>query len=697
MDIEAFAPQLQQDVLARSEACGLLQQEAFFEAVSDMLIGAGEVTEANYSQHRQTGVQIDGYGGSPQDEDGVIKLMLIDYDPDFGANASIGRTEIQTILKRGENFLQRTVGGDYVRQLEESSDVYALARMIRRQWKDILKIKFIILTNKQLSARFKDDSVRLGVIDETPVMLSIWDMKRLAEVWGQGLEREPLMVDFRELGYTVNALPANTGNSDFPSYLTVVPGSAIADIYDRYGTRLLEQNVRVFLQARGNVNKGIQTTILDAPEMFFAYNNGLTATVEDIELAAGPEGLTIAALHNLQIVNGGQTAASIYLMSPYSRKRWRKGQNPDLARVFVQMKISVVPPEKTIDVVPKISRFANSQNKVSDADFFSNHPFHVQIERFSQRIIAQPRSGSFTPTRWFYERMRGQYQNARGGLSGAALKEFDAKNPRSQVITKTDLAKFLMPWEGKPEIAQRGAAKCFMEFASLIESKWDQDQAFCNEDYYREAVVKAILFRHTERIVSGQPWYEGGGNRAPIVIHTVGKLAADLDRLGKVFPFQRVWQVQELTPAAEAVLTGLTTVVKDVVLNPPMEGHLPTEWGKQQACTERLRSTPFEYSPEFTDELLTDSEYQSDRDSARKDHKLAETVNAQIFVSRQGPPFWESVRDWGVSRQQLTLKDVDLLNVAINNPLPTERQADYVYKLYAKMKEQGLPVEPRQD
>jgi hypothetical protein len=697
LETQTFAPQLQQDVLARSEATGVLQQEAFFDAVSDMLVDAGEVSEANYSQHKQVGVQVDGYGGPPQDEDGVIKLMLIDYDAAFDPSATITRTEIQTLLKRGEGFLTRVRNGKYVAQLEESSEVYALARMIQKQWRDILKIRFIVLTNRVLSNKFKDDSVKLADIDDTPVMLSVWDLGRMADVWGQGIEREPLVVDLPSMGYSIPALPANMGNADYPSYLTVMPADAIADIYDKYGTRLLEQNVRVYLQARGKVNKGIQQTILDAPQMFFAYNNGLTATVEDIDLEATPEGLAIRRLTNLQIVNGGQTAASIYLMSPYSKKRWTRGWNPDLSNVFVQMKISVVPSSKTVEVVPKISRFANSQNKVSDADFFSNHPFHVRVERFSQRIIAQPRSGSFTPTRWFYERMRGQYQNARSGLFGVALKEFDAKNPRAQVITKTDLAKFLMPWEGRPEIAQRGAAKCFMEFASMIEQRWDQSDSFCNEDYFRESVAKAILFRQTERTVSGQSWYEGGGNRAPIVIHTLGKLAGDLSRTGKVFPFQKVWQTQDLTAAAGAVLVSLTTAVKDVILNPPVAGRLPTEWAKDPECTKRLAALDFEYPPEFLDELLSTAEYQGTQVWARKDQKLTESVNSQIFVAKQGPLFWEAVRDWGESREQLTQKDMNLLDVAISEPLPTERQAEYIYKLYTKLKKAGMPVEPPEE
>jgi len=694
MTLEEYQQQLAQDVMAKAEAQGMLQAEAFFDVVTELLVDCGELSEAHYAQHLQTGVQIDGYGGLPNDEDGTMKLILVDYDAHSEQMPTLTTTDARSVLKRGENFLQKALTPSYVSALEESTEVYRLARLVNDQWKNILKIRFILITNKVLSARFDPSGISLGTArQDTPLLLSVWDLRRLAEVASQSMEREPLTVDFREMGYDVSALPANVAGSDFPSYLAVLPGMALADIYDKYGTRLLEQNVRVFLQARGKVNRGIQDTILDEPEMFFAYNNGLTATVESLETEPSAEGLRLTLLRNLQIVNGGQTAASIHRMSEYSRKRWDPKWRPDLSRVYVQVKISIVPPAHATDIVPKISRFANSQNKVSDADFFSNHPFHVTIEQFADRLFAPPKQDSLTSTKWFYERMRGQYQNSRSKLFGAQLREYDTKVPRFQVITKTDLAKFLMPWEGKPEIAQLGAAKCFMEFAAMIEARWDADPSFCNEAYFRASVAKAILFRRVERIVSDQSWYEGGGNRAPIVIHTLGKLAADLKRLGRAFSFERVWREQKLSDLTESVLIALTTVVKDCILNPPKEGQLPTEWAKQQACTKRVSDIPFDYPEPFLDETLSLDEYQGDLRDARTDQRLTQSVRAEIFVIQQGQLFWESVRDWAESRGHINQKDKGILNAAINGT-PTERQADYIWKLWQRLQAAGCPIEP---
>src|SRR5690606_25821405 len=152
-------------------------------------------------------------------------------------------------------------------------------------------------------------------------------------------------------------------------------------IYDLYGGRLLEQNVRTFLQATRGVNKGIRKTILEEPQMFFAYNNGISATAASANLEKIGDQVLLKRLDNLQIVNGGQTTASIFNVM-------KRDNAANLEKVRVQMKLSVVKEDLVDMIVPKISLYANSQNKVSDADFFSNHPFHRRIEKFSRNVWA---------------------------------------------------------------------------------------------------------------------------------------------------------------------------------------------------------------------------------------------------------------------------------------------------------------------
>lgn len=681
--------QLLQEVTARAESAGILQAEAFFDVTTEWLVEIGVFSEAHYSQHRQTGVQIDGYGGNLADEDDAIKLILLDYSPTSEGVETLTATDLNAVLKRASNFISKSLKREFIETLEESTDAYKIARTIFENLSKIRKIQLFLITNRALSNRVKE--IKLTDVGDIPLTITVWDMRRFSELYEQGSEREPLTVDFEELGYEVNALPANYPGSKFASYLSVLPGEALADIYDDYGTRLLEQNVRVFLQARGKVNKGIQGTILDEPEMFFAYNNGITATAEEIVFKENEGQLFIQKILNLQIVNGGQTAASIYRMSKYSKKFWKKGQEPSLKKVYVQMKISVVPPEKALAVVPKISRYSNSQNKVSDADFFSNHPYHVEIENIAKKVLASTREGTVSSTKWFYERMRGQYNNEKAKFTGAQQKEFAAKNPRNQMFTKTDLAKFLLVWEGKPEVAALGAAKSFNKFAVMIGERWDQNNAFVNEHYFKECVAKGIIFRQTEKIVSAQRWYEGGGDRAPIVIHTLGKLAADMKAMKMTVDFMGIWNRQDLSPQERDAITLVAEIVKDAVRNPPGEGMLSTEWAKRADCTKAIAGIEISYPAQFLKALISMEDHRADTARAKAEQKNLNGWDAQALVISQRPKFWVKVREWAIAREYLNPKERDLLEVASNNPLPTEKQALAIMEIYQRLAERNCP------
>jgi hypothetical protein len=684
------------NIAANAEAKGVFQEESFFDVATETLIDVGEIAEANYAHYRQPGVQIDGYAGSLDDEGGVVKLFLLDYSASNEDIETITGSEVQAIIKRGVKFVEKIISKSFVESIEESSDVFKLALFIRNNWSEILKVRFILITNKRLSSRIKTNALQLVEVYSTPITLNIWDFKRFDEINAQGLEREPLVVNMADYKEDVFVLQAAQQHTNYASYLAVMPGSVLADIYDQFSTRLLEQNVRVYLQARGKVNQGIINTILDNPKMFFSYNNGITATAESIDFEKTESGLRLQEMKNFQIVNGGQTVASIYSMSPYSKKKWKKGIDPSLEDVYVQMKISVVPAERAIEVVPNISRFANSQNKVSDADFFSNHPYHVEMEKFSRSIVASPKEGSWISTKWFYERMRGQYNNERNLLSESKRREFETQYPSVQKFTKTDLAKYLTPWDGKPEVAQKGAAKCFADFAIVIGKKWDQDKSFCNESYYRECIVKAIIFKRLEHIVSNQPWYNGGGTRAPIVVHTIGKLAYDLNKQELVFPYSEVWKEQDIPQVLADTLIDLTTFVSETILNPPNQGQLETEWAKTQICTNSLRDKVFDYPERFLFEMNSKGEYKDEEKSSKKDQRLTDSVDAEIFVVNQDARFWSKLIDWGQTREVLNAKDIDIITVAASGKkIPTEKQCEYIFRTYEKCKKAGFSVTPK--
>ena len=317
------------------------------------------------------------------------------------------------------------------------------------------------------------------------VSLHIWDAARIYRLASSGKKYEPIEIDFhKEFNCNVPCLSLSDPQSDYKGYLAVIPGEILAGIYDRYGPRLLERNVRSFLQVRGNVNKGIRKTIIEEPHRFFAYNNGVSATADDIEFEESGQGLSISKIRNLQIVNGGQTTASLY----HTTKKDKVG----LRGIFVQAKISVIPEAQLEEIVPLISRYANSQNKVSDADFYANDPFHVNIEGLSRTVWAPSADGTHRQKKWFYERARGQYLDAKARESTPAKKrQFEAVFPAKQKFTKTDLAKYENTWMQLPHIVSLGAQKNFNDFAIKLKERGRID---VDIRYFEHLIAKAIIF-----------------------------------------------------------------------------------------------------------------------------------------------------------------------------------------------------------
>jgi hypothetical protein len=592
--LEEFHQDFFQEVMASADVDGLYAEDAFFELFCEYLANAGEFDTADRASYCPPtgGIRVDGYAGDPAQSGGALSLVILDFSqsPEL---ARLTQTDMNAIFKRLENFLSKSLDPRFRNSLEETSAAFGLADLIAVRWPTISRIRLFLVSNRQLSA--KVDGREAGEIDGRHLSYSVWDIERLHRFAASGFGREEIVIDLEaDYGGPIPLLPAHMGDADYKAYLAVVPGAQLASIYDRWGSRLLEQNVRVFLQARGGVNKGIRNTIDNDPDMFFAYNNGITATAEDLITRESKDGLLLTGLRNLQIVNGGQTTASIHAA---------KRRNADLSKVFVQMKLSIVPSDRAIDIVPRISEFANSQNRVNAADFFANHPFHVRLEEFSRRMFAPSPDGTFRESKWFYERARGQYQDARGLLTPAQRKKFDLEYPKSQLISKTDLAKLLNVWKGHPDIVSKGAQKNFAHFAGLIGIEWKKQPDAFNEDFYRHAVAKALIFRATEEIVTEQSWYQGG-YRANVVAYALAKMGYDCEQREEFVDFDAIWRTQGVSENMGAALALVAEAVHDVLVSPSGGISNVTEWAKQQACWARVKALEIDWPEAWLNELI---------------------------------------------------------------------------------------------
>jgi hypothetical protein len=684
-ELEDFFLAFRQEVGLHANIEGEYQETSFVEVFAHYLIDAGEFDAFDAAHYQSRGRKVSGSAGDPLHLNGVLSLVVADWDSGQEV-VTIGKQDVETAFKRLKSFLTMSLGADWSR-LDETSEGYGLADLIHSRRKDLTTVRLYLVSNRKLSSRIGE--LPDEVVEGIPVQYRIWDLERLRRLAESGREKEQMEIDLvEEFGSALPCLPANVGQADYQAYLAVVPGPLLASLYERWGVRLLEQNVRCYLQARGKVNKGIRDTIVNEPGMFFAYNNGITATAEHIELAGGGDGLAIRRLKNLQIVNGGQTTASIFSAG-------RGKAKVDLDRVFVQMKLSVVEPELAEKIVPNISRFANSQNAVRAADFFSNHPYHVRLEGFSRRLFAPALGSALHQTRWFYERARGQYQDARSQFStGKPRRKFDQECPRAQVFTKTDLAKFEGVWEKTPHIVSQGAQKNFAHFVITISDAWKKNDARFNELYFRRVVAKAIIFKATERMVSSQDWYEGG-YRANIVAYAISRLAHELDTKKYVIDFDAIWKTQGPSPALMEAITGIARAMQAVLVSPPEGIRNISEYAKKEFCWKLAMAKEVSLPRNLLLECLDATESSSVERAASRDQRELSGIEAQTHVVGQGRDYWESVYRWAQANRKITPKDRSLLLVAVSK-VPTVAQSNYILRLLRRLEGEGLPRQPSQ-
>jgi hypothetical protein len=683
--LEEYHQNLMADIRREADASGVMMVEAFFDQMTERLTEAGELEVADRAFY-QSGegaqrVRLDGYAGDPRGCDGVLGLIVCDF-VDSDEIQTFAKTDLPPILNPLIRFLGKARTEGFRDSLNEVSPAFQVSDLIINTWSQVTKVKLILVSNRHYIGR--DDAVKLSSAGDVPITYSVWDLARFERFDRSGQAREDIVIDFeKDFGGALPALKASQAGAALESYLAIVPGQQLAEIYDRWGARLLEANVRSFLQARAKTNKGIQKTIREEPELFFPYNNGLSATADDVSCVRAAGGLAIASISNLQIVNGAQTTGSIHAAL--------KSARDSLARVYVQMKLTIVPPDRSEEIVPKISEYANTQNKVNAADFFSNHPFHVRMEQFSRHVIFAAREGERHDSKWFYERSRGQYINARSRLTAAQLKKFDLEFPKSQLFSKTELAKFEFSASGHPHVVSRGAQKNFAEFARGIGEAWSKSDAQYDELWFKRLIAKALIFRRLEAEVPRQPWYEGG-YRANIVTYAMAKVFHDANGEKQVLDLDTVWRRQTVqAPLVRALLVSAREA-HDVITHPPSGLRNMSEWAKQQGCWSQLKGRTLSYDRDFSACLvLAESAETAVRDErARK--TMTDGINALSEAVTLGGGFWQEILDWGSMQKLLSPKESQILRIcaAIPHRLPSDLQAKKAFEVMDRLREKGF-------
>lgn len=694
MDSLEFRKDFLEGVKAEAAATGEGSCASFVSAFAQYLQEAEFLMDFSAAYFEGTGkrnrkLRVDGYAYDEFDK--TMNLIIADYDASKNERV-LTRTQAGQLQERLIAFVDHAFNSTLHHEVEMSRPCSDLVDLLREKRKEIRKFQLLIFTTAIISTAITIlESTDIGGV---PSECQIWDINRLFKVCGSDTGRHIIEINFKEhFDHGIPCLEASgTATKDLKSYLCIIPGTLLADIYDKYGSGLLEGNVRSFLSTKVAVNKKIRTTILQCPERFFAYNNGISATAMDIQIESTPNGQFLVSARDFQIINGGQTTASL------SNARFR--DKADLRTIFVQMKLTVIEKaleEEATELVQNISRSSNSQNKVSDADFFSTHPFHVRMERFSQRLYARAVGGLQHETKWFYERARGQYLQKQMRMTAGEKKKFLLQNPKDQLITKTDLAKVRNTWKGLPHTVSRGAQTNFAEFAKTTSDEWEasDDGLIFNEKYFQESVALIQLFRYSEQMVSHQPWYSQG-YRANIVTYTIALFHRLIQKQfpGMDLDLMNIWTRQNISDAVANTLTELSELVYFKLTDSQRGIENVTQWCKQEGCWKSVQNINYRLSSEIETCLIRLEERKAAEREAKADQRIDSDAEIMAKVIEITQAQWENTIRFATSRRMITPDEHSALRIACQIPqkIPTPVQCKRLLAVLERLQEEGYKL-----
>lgn len=699
--LEEYRQELLEELRADASIGATDVTDEFINRAFIFLDESGELPEPTQMYFGKRGargrmMQFDGYAFD--NADSSLCMVISDFQ-DAHEPDTLTYSQITLLVARISNFLDEACNGQLSQYCDDSDEVLPFANMLRVKLKDahqpILKIKFFILTNKSLSSRvtkLKEESFN-GILVET----HIWSIERFYQAKCAN-SSEPIRIDFWH-DFNSPGVPCIRGdigeNLDYEAYIAIMPGKLLASLYIEYGSRLLEGNVRAFLGASGSksVNAGIRRTINNDPTKFFTYNNGIATTASSVQTEFRNGSLYITGIEDMQIINGGQTTASLAAAV-------LKKENVNLEGIYVPMKLTVIHDRESRDeqgnlnydlMVQNISRFANSQNKVTAADFFSNHPFHIRLEQLSKKHLAPPASGSLFPTGWYYERSRGKYSQEMVGMTKGEKDKFQTKFPKKQVITKERLAKYLNAVNMHPDAVSKGANKNMVLFAEWISSELKKKPDMVNEFFFRRCIGAAIIFEGVDNMVKQASWYQAGGYKLNIVPYTIAKMFSMIPK-GKAFNWQLLWQRQGLYPAFLEQADLVAQMTNQFICD--SHGMIVTEYCKHAETWEAFRKVSCPLVPSFVESLIDQEENDDEERIAVKEQRQVKQISDEIMVVRLGSQYWQKLLDNRIASLEMTIKDKSLLTVAAKmeqtGHLPSTAQAKAILAVRQKLIDKGI-------
>ena len=668
MTLDEFREELINDIRGQSIIDSEYPTEVFIEYCKDILINDfGVISDLNntYIEYKTTNNQFRNMRvDASYIEISINTIHLLYADFNDGPIESINNETIQNKASLLTNFVINSLKG-FFNNSADSDQTTQTARDLRKNIDLIRKIHLIIVSTNKKSERLKTTlsmkALEIGnkVFD---VDLTLLDIEGIFETKSVNFKRDDIVIKTIDYGYPkgIPCIKANIMSPDYDSYLAVVPGKFLSDIYMKYSARLLESNVRSFLNTRGEINKGILNTILNNKTRFFAYNNGISTTAEDIILEQRDDGIYITEFKNLQIINGGQTTASL------ASAVIKYGSN--LQDIFVQMKLTLIKnKEHAEELIRLISKYANKQNKVTNADLSSNHPFYTRIEEFSRRIKVPISPNTTIQSIWFFERARGQYDQSKMKLKTKKERDlFEMQNPKSQKFTKTDLAKYINASEMRPYDVSWGAEVNMTRFQLIMEKEREKSNLIFNEGYYKELIAKGIIYKEIERIISNEEWYQNNkGYRAQLVPYTFSKFVYEASKIKKLINYKKIWEQQSCIEEYKYDLARIAKQVYDVFNDNNRQILNIGEYAKRAICWNKLNEKEFELSPITISQLVDKEEKEIESRCERSEQRMVNEVSNEVAIFNLGIPYREKAINVGTQLGVLNSYDVEMCKSAI--------------------------------
>lgn len=679
-------------------SCTLGMLEDFDEVQSPQKVGFGD--KRCSGQHV---MRIDAYAFDETDHS--LELFINDFQDTYETENLTG-SKVDELYWRMYYFLDEVCNGKIAKYFDDSDDALKIAALIKRRMnaigddpEQILKIRMFILTNKELSTDILNRNLLETKIRKTkgsktvkstkkikkadfngkPLEINIWNLERFYEK-EKSFSSDQIVIDFRN-DYSCDGIPCIKGNIGenlgYEAYIAIIPGKLLSEIYIEHGSKVLEGNVRAFLGTSGSksVNSGIRRTINNEPDKFFTYNNGIATTAADVETEEKDGQLYITKIVDLQIINGGQTTASL-------AEAVLKKTNPELNGIFVPMKLTVIDDRETENedgvrfydqMVQNIAKYANSQNKVTAADLFSNDPFHIWMEKMSKKIFA-PAIHYSVPTGWYYERSRKRYEQEQFKLkSETDRKRFRAKYPKDQLITKEQLGMYLTTIKEQPNIVAKGKNFVIQEFNTIISQDYKTNKGCFNEFYFKKCICAAIIYRTVDNYLESHKdsakrptgfWYKAGGYKLDIVPYSIAKIIHSIPA-GYTIDWNYIWNRQDLSPAFMHEIEIVTKMTNDFICD--SHGVIVTEYCKRPetwvAYRDNVRYTP---SEKFLSELMPESITKELEVASQKDQKDTNDLNYVTEIIKLGAGYWQRLLEEGTSRAVLSYAEQDTLRKAVD-------------------------------